>query len=61
MHTILRTGIDESQHLTTSEGSLREKYQIRAGSTRPVGSIELPQNPSSSPFSCGEEPKDRVA
>ena len=39
---------------------MREKYQISAGGTRPEGSIELPQNPSSSPFSCGEEPKDRV-
>ena len=53
-------GIDESQQLTTSEGSLREKYQNRAGSTRLEGSIELPQNPSFSPFSCGEESKDRV-
>ena len=60
MHTILRTGIDDSQHLTTSEGSLHEKYQIRAGSTRPEGSIELPQNPSSSPSTCGEEPKDHI-
>ena len=60
MKTILRMDIDESRHSTTSESSLLEKYQIRAGSTRPEGSIELPQNPSSSPFTCGEEPTDRV-